>query len=259
MQTIKKLKLAIKYLFPCIVLFLVFSCKTALKEPSFEPEASLEKANELIKTGYYEDAREILEEIKAKDASQKYATIAKLRIADSYLDDELYEEAAVEYESFLNIHPYHKYSPYAQYKLAVTYFRRIKTVDVSSSWAQKALEEFEKLQRKYPRNPYMDITDSRIQACKRILAEYQFYVGKFYFKKGSYKAASGRFNDLLETYPDSKKEPEALFFLGLSYKNMGEEGKAKSALSLLIEKFPTIKLSNEAREHISHLTVNSSK
>ncbi len=259
MQTIKKLKFAIKYLFPCIVLFLVLSCSKTAVKPSFEPEASLEKANELIKTGYYEDAREILEEVKAKDASQKYATIAKLRIADSYLDDALYEEAAVEYESFLNIHPYHKYSPYAQYKLALSYFRRIKTVDVSSSWAQKALEEFEKLQRKYPRNPYMDITDSRIKACRRILAEYQFYVGKFYFKKGSYKAASGRFNNLLETYPDSKKEPEALYFLGLSYKNMGEEKKAKNTISLLIEKFPTIELSKKARKHLPNLTVKSSK
>jgi outer membrane protein assembly factor BamD len=94
----------------------------------------------------------------------------------------------------------------------------------------------------------MDITESRISACERILAEYELYVGNFYFKKGSYQAAVQRFNGLLKDYPDSKNESEALYYLGLSYENMGQRDEAIYALNLLIKKFPTIELSNEARE-----------
>jgi outer membrane protein assembly factor BamD len=249
-------KIVKKYCFFLIIfLILTTACstdKTALKEADiFDPEASLKKANELITEGKYEEAREILESIIARDASQHYSTLAKLRIADTYFEDESYEEAAVEYESFLDIHPYHKYSSYAQYMLAMSYFRRIKTVDVSYSWAKRALREFEKLQRNYPRNPYMDIVESRIKACKRTLAEYEFYVGSFYFKKGSFRAAARRFNGLLENYPDSNKVAEALYFLGLSYENLGQRDKAVSTLNNLIEKFPNIEISNRAKEVIA--------
>jgi outer membrane protein assembly factor BamD len=220
-------------------------------EPVFEPEASLQKANELIEKGYYEDAREILETIKAKDATQKYSIIAKLRIADSYYEDELYEEAVTEYENYLSIHQHHKLAPYAQYQLAMSFFKRIKTVDVSYSLAQKALIEFEKLRQQYPRNPYMDITESRIKICIRVLAEHEFYVGQFYFKKGSYEAALNRLNEMLQNYPDSKKESEALYYIAISYENLGDRDKAINTLNALIEKFPTIELSVKAKKLIA--------
>ncbi len=97
----------------------------------------------------------------------------------------------------------------------------------------------------------MDITVSRIKMCKHILAEYEFYVGSFYFKKGSYEAAADRFQDMLQNYPDSQKESEALYYLGLSYENIGKREKAITVLTALIEKFPTIKLTNEAKELIA--------
>jgi outer membrane protein assembly factor BamD len=254
----KHLHIILNILLIPVVLLISSSCsKDEVKGDSFDPEASITKADELIKEGYYDNAREVLEEIKARDASRQYATMAKLRIADTYFSEELYDEAATEYESFLSIHAHHKYASYAQFRLAMTYFKRIGTVDVSSSWARSAIREFEKLQRQYPRNPYMDVTESRIKMCRRILAEYEFYVGNFYFKKESYEAAVNRLNGMLEKYPDSKMEAEALYYLGLSYENLGQRDKALSTLNFLMEKFPTIKLSSEAKELIASFEENN--
>jgi outer membrane protein assembly factor BamD len=221
--------------------------KEAIKEPEFDPEKSFEEANELMEDGFHEKARELLEDIMVKDPSRKYSTLARIRIGDTYFEEELYDEAIVEYESFLDLHPYHKYAPYAQYKVAMSYFNRIRTVDVSYSWAKWALREFRKLQERYPRNPYMDSVDGRIRTCNRILAEYEFYVGDFYFKKGAYNAAAERFGGLIRTYPDSKKESEALYYLGLSYMNIGDKEKAIFYLGSLVDKFPATKLSAEAQ------------
>jgi outer membrane protein assembly factor BamD len=234
------------------LLFFIISCATTEKAPpAFDPQASLNKATEKMNDGYYEEAREILQKVVEKDASQQYALLAKLKIADSYFDDEQYEEAATEYENFLKVHEQHKFSSYAQYHLAMSYFKRIKTPDVSFSTAKKALEEFEKLQRKYPRNPYMEVTESRIQSCKRVLAEHEFYVGEFYFNKGSFEAAISRLQELLDTYPGSVKESEALYFMGLSYENLGQRDNAVTTLTTLIRKFPATELSNEARKLIA--------
>jgi outer membrane protein assembly factor BamD len=243
-----------KYFLPLIILLLfAFACskKATIKAPPFEAEAVFKQANEKIEKGDYEEAREILETIKAQDTSGRYATLAKIRIGDTYFKEGLYEESAIEYEQFLEMHPYHRYASYAQYHLAMSYFNRIGSVDVSYASAQKALKEFEKLMKLYPRNPYMNAVESRIEMCKGVLAEYEFYVGEFYFKKGSYGAAVVRFNDLLQNYPDSKKEPDTLYYLGVSYKNMGEQDKALKALTTLIEKYPATKLSKEAKEIIA--------
>jgi outer membrane protein assembly factor BamD len=243
-----------KYFLLFIILLFAFGCssKAAIKEkPLFEAEAVFKQANEKIEKGSYEEAREVLETIKAQDTSGRYAALAKIRIGDTYFKEGLYEESAIEYEQFLEMHPHHNYASYAQHQLAMSYFNRIGSVDVSYSQAQKALQEFEKLLQLYPRNPYVNVAESRIEMCKRVLAEYEFYVGEFYFKKDSYSAAVMRFNSLLQNYPDSKKEPETLYYLGLSYINIGQQYKAVKTLTTLIEKYPTTKLSKEAEKIIA--------
>jgi outer membrane protein assembly factor BamD len=92
----------------------------------------------------------------------------------------------------------------------------------------------------------MDAIDNRMRTCNRYLAEYEFYVGNFYFKKEAYQAAAQRFDGMLREYPDSRNEAEALYSLGLSYRNMGDKEKALTALSTLIDKFPATRLSAEA-------------
>ncbi len=239
-----------------IALLFVFACssdKAVKKTPPFEAETVFKEADEKIKKGLYEEARSALETIKTQDASGKYAPLTQIRIGDTYFEEGSYEESAVEYEQFLNIHPHHKYAPYAQYQLAMSFFKKIKTIDVSYSPAQRALQEFEKLLVTYPRNPYVDVVESRIQMCKKILAEYELYVGKFYFKKGSYSAAALRFNRILQNYPDSKEVPEALYYLGLSYNNTAERDKALTAFKTLIEKYPATKLSKEAQDIVISL------
>lgn len=238
-----------------ILLLLLPACSskkdTVKKTSPFDPVAAFQEANEKIKKRRFQEAREILGTVQRKDISGEYAKVAQVRIGDTYFKEELYEEAAVEYEHFLRVHSYHKYAVYAQYQLAMTFFKRIGTVDVSYETAQRALNEFEKLLRRYPRNPYISIVENRIRACKNILAEYEYYVGEFYFKKGSFRAAAGRFSGLLQAYPESNIVPETLYYLGISYQNLGERDNALEALSRLIEKYPTTSLSKDAEEIIA--------
>lgn len=237
--------------------FFITACssnKGVVKDVPFGDIDSLfKRADEMVRKGDFEEARKILERVKAEDASQDSAPIAQLRIADTYFQEERYEEAEVEYQAFLDRYAYHTYAPYAQYRLGMTYFKRIENVDISYSMAKKALEEFEKLLIRYPRNPYIEATEQRIRGCRNVLAGYELYVGKFYFKKGSYLASAQRFEELLKRYPDSTSEAEALYYLGLSYKNLGEYEKAINTLNTLIEKFPQIKLSKEAKDTVASL------
>lgn len=264
MEQIKQMRSLKIFLLHLMIFIFIFGCasdQTELKENQpFNAEDSFKKANDLIEKKDYEEARKILEEVRTRDSSQQYAVLARLRIADTYFENESYEEAAGEYEAFLGADPYNKYASYAQYKLALSFFKQVKTIDISYSTLQRALMEFEKLQRNYPRNPYMEITENRIKGCRQMLGEYEFYVGDFYFKKGAYNAAAQRFNALLKDYPGSMQEPEALYYLGLSYINTGQHGLALSTMKTLIGKFPSLEISSEAQKRLSsigYLTIKS--
>jgi len=84
---------------------------------------------------------------------------------------------------FIEIYPESTYAPYAQYSIAMAYFRQIDGAERGAGTAQKALEEFLKLEKIYPRHPYKEILPLRIQKCRNIIAEGELIIGKFYYKK----------------------------------------------------------------------------
>lgn len=239
------------------VLLLSLSCsgkKEVKPEETFDPEKSIARASDLIDNKEYEDARRILLEVKNRDLTKKYAPLAQLKIADSYVKEEEYDLGVEEYKKFLEMHPDHKDASYAQYQIAMTYFVQIESPERGYGAAAKALEEFEKLKRMYPRNPYREVIELRIDKCKTTMADYEFTVAEFYFNKGSYQSALGRYKQLLTKFPDYKKEPKVLYQLALSYKKLGDKDKTAEYLKRLIAKYPDDKLAKQAQKELASLT-----
>ncbi len=238
-------------------LFFVFACsgKAPVKAgvEVFSAEASFEKANKLIDEKEYQQARALLLEVKNRDITKKYAPLAQLRIADSYVKEEEPDLAVAEYRKFLEIYPEHQHASYAQYQIAMIYFNQIESPERGYGGAQKALEEFERLKRDFPRNPYKDLIELRIEKCRNTIADYEFLVGEFYLRKGSYNAAIGRFETLLRKFPDYKKQEKLLLNLGIAYKNAGDSEKAELYLNRLIETFPNSRLAPDAKKELSSL------
>ena len=243
----------IKIAFLLLSLLFVFSCskETAKPDQAFDAEKAFATANEQMERKEYEEARTSFFEIRNRDLTKKYAPLAQLRIADTYIQEEEPDRAVEEYKRFLEIYPEHKYASYAQYQVAMIYFNQIESSERGYGAASKALAEFEKLKQMFPRNPYRDILDARIEKCKDILADYEFVVGTFYYNKGSYEAAIKRFQALLQKYPGFRKEPEVLYSLAEAYKKHGNKEKASEYFKLLIEKYPNNNLVPEAKKELS--------
>jgi outer membrane protein assembly factor BamD len=218
----------------------IISCggKKQIKKEEFEPSVYLKKADELISKKEYEKARKLLVEIKNRESAKEYAPLAQLKIADSYLKENEIELAITEYRRFIELYPESTYAPYAQYSIGMAYFRQIEGAERGAGTAQKALEEFLKLEKMYPRHPYGEILPLRIKKCRNIIAGGELIIGKFYHKKGSYKAAIGRFEGIVKNYPDFKNLDETLYLLIDSYKRLGMTDLVKQYLKILMEKFP---------------------
>lgn len=257
----EKSPLNVYLLMQCVLvlaLFLGVSCsgkKTVVKtDTAFDAEKSLARATELIEKKEYDEARKILLEVKNRDLTKKYAPLAQLKIADSYVREQEYDLGAEEYKKFLEIYPGHQSASYAQYQIAMTYFVQIESAERGYGGAAKALEEFEKLKRMFPRNPYRETIELRIEKCRTTMADYEFLVAEFYFKKDSYGAALGRFQLLMTKFPDYKKEPVVLYRVGVCYKKLGNKDKAAEYFNRILDKYPSDKIVNSAKKELASLS-----
>jgi outer membrane protein assembly factor BamD len=244
----------------CLVLIAVImvsgcSGKKQLKPEieEFNPEISFEKADKFLSDKNYDGARALLLEVKNRDLTKKYAPLAQLRIADAYVKEQEPELAVAEYRRFLEMYPDHRHAPYAQYQIAMVYFGQIEGPERGYGGAAKALEEFERLKRNFPRNPYKDLIELRIEKCRNTIADYEFLVGEFYLRNGSYQAAIGRFDGLLEKFPDYKKKDNLLLNMGIAYKKAGDAEKAELYLGQLIELYPASRLVADAKKELASL------
>jgi outer membrane protein assembly factor BamD len=248
----------LKYVISLLSLFFVFlnSCsgnKIIKQADSFDPGKWMSKADSLIEDKEFEEARKILIEVKNRDTTGKFAHLAQLKIAESYIKEGDIDIGIEEYRKFLSYYPENQYASFAQYQIAMAYFSQIEAPDRGTGAAKNALQEFIKLKQMYPRNPFRDVVDLRIEKCKNILADGEFMVGEFYFKKESYNAAIKRFEGLLTQYPDYKRKDEVLLYLGKAYNYLKNFDKAKEIFELLIERFPSSKSAIDAQKHLKSL------
>jgi len=242
--------------FILLLILFVLSCtgKEAVKPAQkFDPEKAFAVANEEFDKKEYDKARTSFLEVKNRDLSKKFAPQAQLKIADSYIKEDEPELAVSEYKKFLEAYPDHQYAPYAQYQIAMVYFNQIEGPERGYGGAARALAEFEKLKKMFPRNPYKDVVDLKIEKCRNVIAEYEFLVGKYYFDNDAYNAAIGRFEGLLKKYPDYQGESEVLFYAGISYKKLNQKEKAAEYFARIVEKYPNNKLAKDAKKELSAL------
>ncbi len=222
--------------------------KEVKPEEAYDAEKFLTDADALIVKKDYAEARKVLLEVKNRDSQKKYGALAQLKIADSYIKEGEPELAITEYRKFIELYPENQYASYAQYQIGMAYYSQIEAPDRGTGAAKSALIEFNRLKQLYPRNPYRDVVELRIERARNTVADGDFMIGEFYFKKESYKAAVGRLEDLLKKFPDYKRSDQALLLLGKSYRALRQEDKAKEDFKMLIAKYPSSDAAKEAKK-----------
>jgi outer membrane protein assembly factor BamD len=223
---------------PVVIAVILTGC--AGKKEVFDAAVVFRDAEKNMQRGDFEKARKGYQEIQEKSPDKSYDAALMLRVADTYYGEEKYDEALVEYQAFLNYHPMSKDAAYAQYQIAKCSFNQFTTIDRDPDPTKTALKEYQKLVQKYPKSIYEEDAREKITICRDRISEYELYVGRFYYKKGSYKSAIGRFERLLHDYPGSSAEKDALYYTGLSYTDRGDREQALAAFETLVKKYPSM-------------------
>jgi lipopolysaccharide transport protein LptA len=158
-----------------------------------------------------------------------------------------YVEAIASYEEFKKVHPGHEEIPYVQFQIGMSYYNQMRTLDRDQTPTKKALSSFEYLVANYPPGIFTEKAKEKISACKKRLADNEFYVGNFYYKEGRFEAAASRFEELLQKFPKDPDEDKTLYFLGKSYFEIEQWEKAELAFMKIVTEYPKSVYYKEAR------------
>jgi outer membrane protein assembly factor BamD len=193
------------------------------KEEEKTPSQLVSEGTDYLARGHYEAATKAFQKIKDRYPYSRFAVEAELKMADSLYKREQYEEALEAYGEFERLHPKNPNIPYVIYQKGMTHFEQVSTIDREQQHTLQAKDEFERLVKKFPKTNFAERARKKIRECYISLAEYELYVGHFYFKSKKYRAAAARYRYLLKNYADMGQYHEALEYLSKCKEKMAEE------------------------------------
>ncbi len=177
-----------------------------------------------------------------------------MKRGEAFFEKEEYGEAITEYNHFLDLHRTHALASYAAFRIGESQMKRGKGIDRDPEPIQKAIEAFEKLRKNFEGSKYESQALEKIQECHNLLAQMYFFVGEFYYRRGSYLAAAHRFEQIMKLYPDKAIAPDALYYLARNYHDLGADDWASEQLTLLAHKYPGSKYSQEGASLLAKIS-----
>ena len=190
------------------------------------PDELAEKGMEYFDDEDYHDALKAFTTLKERYPYSRYAILAELKVADAHFHRKEYAEAIAAYADFLQLHPKNDAIPYVLYQIGECYYKQLLSEDRDQTPTRQAISAFQRLLKEHPNSTYADTAKERIQECRKLLAQHELYVAKFYFKSKLYEAALGHFEGLLASYKDVlplNKRREVLNFVVACEEKLSEQ------------------------------------
>jgi outer membrane protein assembly factor BamD len=204
-------------------------------------EEAYAKGEQLIAQKKWDLGRQYLRFVAENYANDPIGRQAALKVADSYFDEGTalgYLEAHARYKDFRNRYPSSPRADYALYRLAQTADKEAEKPDREQTNTRLAASSYRELIMGYPDSPYLTEARVRLQRIRNLLAEHEYLVGRYYYRRKGWTAAKGRFETIVTAYPDYASLDRVLFELGGVQRKLGNEEKARESWQRLARDFP---------------------
>lgn len=225
------------------------------------PEANYEKGLDELKSKNFTEATRFFEYVKTKYPFSKYASLAELRLADVKFRQDRYQEAADAYKQFVQLHPTHEDVDYAEYQAGLSYYKDAPgefalfppAAEKDQRQAEKAAQVLGDFVQTRTGSKYLPEAKKVLEEVRARLAQREWYVGEYYFKRERWAGAAGRYETMVEKYPGSRHEAEALWKLARAALKLDEKYRARKALQQLVVKHPGDRRRAEAEKLLASI------
>jgi len=185
-----------------------------------------------------------------------YAQRAKLLIADAYYkkgDESSMILASAEYREFIRSYPYSPSAAYAQYQIAMTFYKKMLKPGRDPSKTIQALTEFKKVIADYPASDQAKAAQENIKKCEERLASHSTEIAINYYKRRGYRATISRLTEVMNTYPAYSGMDKVYFYLGDSYFQMKQYDQASPFFSRVVTDYSGRKTAKTAGQRLAEI------
>ncbi len=196
-------------------------------------DGELNRCLSLASRKKYEDAVECLEIFKSRYPSGDKAASADLLIADSYFRKKDYLVAAEAYQEFLRQYPTHAKAAYAYFQSGLSYLRVVEY---------------------YPDSDMFRPAQHELHRALGRMAARDYYIARFYYRFGEYKASILRFEEIVTKYPGVGYDEKSFYYLVLAHIRSGQIDQARRASEIFADRFPRSPLAKKMTQKVSQVS-----
>jgi outer membrane assembly lipoprotein YfiO len=252
----------ISFKFGAIILISVLAAgcgkKTAqLQSKAVPPDKTLyENATKYLDRSQFIKARLAFQTLITTYPDSDFTPKAFFEVGDTYYKEggtESLLQAEAQYRDFQLFYPTSELAAEAQFKIASVHMRMMLQPERDPTHAKKAEEELKRFISKFPDHELTSIAKLYLQDVMENQAVSKSKIGDYYQSKRVFKAAVGRFQEVLEQYPDYSKTDEILFKMGSALEKLNRQDEAAIYYSRLSAEYPDSVKVAEARKRLEEL------
>ena len=153
------------------------------------------------------------------------------------------EEAISSIDRFIRTYPTHRNIAYMYYLRGLVnsnrdtvFLQRVWKLDASRrdlATPMQAHNDFSIVTSRYPNSRYATDARERMQALRNMFARHEMEASLYYLRRGAYVAAANRAKYLVETYPQTQFQNDAVAVMGEAYTQLGNKTLADDARRVL--------------------------
>jgi outer membrane protein assembly factor BamD len=214
-------------------------------------QANFDKGIEFLNKKKYYRAQEEFNTILLRGRHTDLADDAQFYLGESYFLNKEYLLAISEYERLVRQMIYSPFVEKARYRICESYTELSPKYYHDQEYTVRAIDKLQEFIEDYPNSEYVDDATQSIKKLRNKLARKVYESGILYIKMEEYNSAINYFEDLLETYYDTKwADPSRLKIVEVHIK-AGDVEKAKDYLNQNGAKFKDQDLLNKAEDLVS--------
>ncbi len=203
------------------------------------------QAQALMDQELYSDAITKFQEVADENQGSLLGSFAYLELADVYSRQEEWLKADTNYRLFLGASQTTHLTPFVLYSLVKVnrsrsftgLFFPTREVDRDQMPNRQIIQEYNRFYFLYPTSMFLDEVRGYAQDARQTLAEHERQVANFYYNRGHYNAAAGRYLYLLRNYPSYPDTLGVLTRLVQAYRRNQQPDEA-AEMERLLKQFP---------------------
>ncbi|AKK68585.1 outer membrane protein assembly factor BamD [Xanthomonas translucens] len=212
-------------------------------EEGMPVEQLYQKAHTQMQTSNWAGAEGSFKRLIAQYPYGQYTEQAMIESAYAQYKAGKHDDAVSSIDRFIRTYPTHRDIAYMYYLRGLSnsnrdtvFLRRVWSLDPSRrdlSTPQQAYADFNIVAERYPNSRYAADARQRMIALRNVFAQHELDNALYYLRRDAWVSAAGRANYLLETYPQSAYQYDAVAVLADAYTHLGNKPLADDARRVL--------------------------